>query len=136
MKKRGRKISLVLNDEIIKEIEKLAGNGLTQKQIANYYGIGTTTWHKMKKKNAELNIACKKGKAATIAEVTGKLMQQIKMGNLTAIIFYLKTQAGWKEKNSLSIDSSVKSKKNLIKIETDDPIEASKIYQQIMTGSQ
>lgn len=63
-------------------------------------------------------------------------MQLIRSGNLDAIKFYLKNKAGWSEKNSLSVDSSVKSKKTLLKIETDDQIEASKIYQQIMTGSQ
>ena len=134
--KRGRKPCLEINDELLKEIEMLAGNGLTQQQISGYYGITTVTWYKLKRKHFTLDQSFKKGKSTTIAAVSGKLMQQIRLGNLTAIMFYLKTQAGWSEKNSLLLDSKVKSKKTLLKIETDDPIEAAKIYQQIMTGSQ
>lgn len=136
MSNRGRKPSLEITNELLIEIEELAGKGLTQKQISAYYGITPVTWHKMKKKHSEIRISYKKGKSKTIAFVTGKLMDKIRKGNSACIMFYLKTQAGWREKSSSGDDNNVKSKKTLLKIETDDPIEAAKIYQQIMTGSQ
>jgi hypothetical protein len=64
-------------------------------------------------------------------------MKLINDDNLGAIIFYLKTQAGWKEnKNPVENDSDdIKSTERSYKIDTTDPVEASKIYQSIMTGS-
>lgn len=135
MKKKGRRPSLIITKEILEKIEKMSGLGLTQIQIASYYGISHMTWHKMKNKDERIDRAVKKGKSEIIEVVAGKLMQQINSGNLTAIIFYLKTQAGWREKNSLEVESKVKSKNQSYKIDTMDQIEASKIYQSIMTGS-
>src|SRR5690606_33501210 len=127
MKKRGRRPSLVVTDEILDEIEEMAGKGLTQKQIASFYGISHMTWHKMKNADERIQESCKVGKSKTIDFVAGKLMQQIKIGNLPAIIFYLKTQAGWSEKTFFNVETKVKSKKVDYTITTKDPIEASKV---------
>lgn len=135
MKKKGRPPSLVITPETLKEIERMSGLGLTQNQLASYYGISRVTWHKMKNKDERLNFVVKKGKSKAIEIVAGKLMEKINAGNLSAMIFYLKTQAGWTEKNALVVDNKSKYKKIEYKINTDDPIEASKIYQSIMTGS-
>jgi hypothetical protein len=135
MNKRGRKPSFVVDEKVLQEVKKMSGIGLTQKQIANYYGISAVYWHRVKKRNKKLDIACKIGKSSAIAAVSGKLMKKINEGNLSATIFYLKTQAGWSEKNTLDIKNKVKSKNVEYKIDTMDAIEASKIYQSIMTGS-
>ena len=83
----------------LKQVESLAANGLTQEQIAAALGISESTLHKRKKENTEFTAAIKRGKAKGIALVTNKLMESIKGGNMTAMIFFLKTQAGWKETN-------------------------------------
>ncbi len=131
----GRKPSLEITDEILDEIEKMAGNGLTQKQIAAFYHITPVTFIKMKKKDPRIMRVYKAGKSKAINEVSGILMEQIRSGNVPSIFFYLKTQAGWREKSTLKINSNIKSDNPVLKIETTDPIEASKIYQSIMTGS-
>jgi len=88
------KIQIDLN-----KVESLAANGLTQEQIAAALGISESTLHKRKQENTEFTAAIKRGKAKGIALVTNKLMESIKDGNMTGMIFFLKTQAGWKETN-------------------------------------
>ena len=84
----------------LKQVESLAANGLTQEQIASALGISeTTTLHQRKRDSADFAAAIKRGKAKGIALVTNKLMESIKGGNMTGMIFFLKTQAGWKETN-------------------------------------
>ena len=81
------------------KVESLAANGLTDEQIASALGISRTTLANRKRENEQFVQAIKRGKAKGIALVTNKLMESIKGGNMTAMIFFLKTQAGWKETN-------------------------------------
>lgn len=81
----------------LKQVESLAANGLTHEQIAAALGISESTLTKRKKENTDFTDAIKRGKAKGIALVTNKLMESIKGGNMTGMIFFLKTQAGWKE---------------------------------------
>ena len=95
-------ISMITKPKIhidLKQVESLAANGLTQEQIASALGISESTLTKRKKENTDFTDAIKRGKAKGIALVTNKLMESIKGGNMTGMIFFLKTQAGWKETN-------------------------------------
>jgi transcriptional regulator with XRE-family HTH domain len=83
----------------LKQVESLAANGLTDEQIASALGISRTTLANRKRENEQFVQAIKRGKAKGIALVTNKLMESIKGGNMTGMIFFLKTQAGWKETN-------------------------------------
>ena len=83
----------------LKQVESLAANGLTHEQIAAALGISESTLTKRKRESADFTDAIKRGKAKGIAVVTNKLMESIKGGNMTGMIFFLKTQAGWKETN-------------------------------------
>ena len=83
----------------LKQVEALAANGLTDEQIASALGISRTTLSNRKRENEQFVLAIKRGKAKGIALVTNKLMESIKGGNITGMIFFLKTQAGWKETN-------------------------------------
>ena len=135
--KGGAKPKLVMDDLKYQHIQNMAGLGLTIEQIAHYYGITPMTLYRMKRKDKEIDVRLRKGKSSAIVTVSGRLMKLINDDNLGAIIFYLKTQAGWKEnKNPVENDSDdIKSSNQSYKIDTTDPVEASKIYQSIMTGS-
>ena len=89
----------------IKQVEALAARGLTQQQIADSLGISESTLYTNKRENVDFAEAIKRGKAKGIATVTNKLFAKIEEGNLTATIFYLKTQAGWKETSVNEITS-------------------------------
>lgn len=79
------------------KVEALAANGLSQQQIADSLGISERTLRNRKKESASFAEAIRRGKNKGIAYVTNALFNKIKKGNVTAMIFYLKTQAGWKE---------------------------------------
>lgn len=123
-----------VDDQKLDEIAILAGKGLTINQICAYYGITYTTWLKRTYEHPELKLAFKMGKVKMISSVSGELIKRIKGGNVPATIFYLKTQAGWKETSDVDIDPDDEIAKKDLKIDTNDPIEAAKIYQQIMLG--
>lgn len=95
MSKTGRPPK-VLNDDQLREVETLAAV-LNTDQIADYFGISRTTFYEMRKRDERLSEHYKKGQAKAIAGIGSNLISQAKSGNTAAAIFYLKTQAGWKE---------------------------------------
>jgi len=124
--------------EDLKKCTALAGLGLTNQQVAAYFGMGKSSFQEKIKRYPGLCAAMKKGRASRVAQVSGKLMQLIDGGNLTAIIFYLKTQGRWKEANEHTVfedDDEEKTVAERLEISTTDPIEASRIYQEFMRRS-
>lgn len=91
----GRK-AVVLDKTKIAQVESLA-SVLTKGQLAEYFGISLVTFNAIEKRQPEVSLAYKKGKAKAIASIGSNLIAQAKKGNMTAAIFYLKTQAGWRE---------------------------------------
>lgn len=102
MAKMGRP-QKALSDEQIAEVFQLASR-LTKQQIADYLGISFNTLKEIEKRQPEVSEAIKKGKTHQTHEVVGHLLEQCRKGNITAIIFYLKTQAGWSEEQQESRD--------------------------------
>jgi len=84
-------------EEELKKIESLAARGMEQQDIALCLGIRPETLSRKKDVIEQLDQAIKRGKAKGIARVTNALLKNVDIGNVTAQIFYLKTQAGWKE---------------------------------------
>lgn len=78
------------------EVETLAAV-LNAEQIADYFGIGRTTFYSMMKRDDEIEERYKKGKARAIGAIAQTLIQKARSGDTTSMIFYLKTQAGWRE---------------------------------------
>jgi DNA-binding XRE family transcriptional regulator len=83
----------------LKEVERLAGLGLTQEQIAISVGVSPRTLESRKAESAEFAAAIKKGQADAIQEVSNALFQNAKGGNVTAQIFFLKARAQWKDRH-------------------------------------
>jgi hypothetical protein len=86
----------VLTDEQRGEVETLAAL-LSQDQIADYFGMGRTTFYEMMERDADISERYKRGKAKAIGSVARGLLQKARDGDTASAIFYLKTQAGWKE---------------------------------------
>lgn len=133
------KKTIVITPAIIQHVRKLAGLGLTINQIHDYYGLSDKQWLKLRKKHPMLELAMKQGKAVNCEWAAGKLRHKMEQGNLGAIIFYLKTQAGWREKeynipNGPSGDGELPKVPSIV-LTVNDPIEAARIYQQVMTNS-
>jgi IS30 family transposase len=95
----------VLTDEEREQVEKLAAY-LSQEQIADYLGIGKTTWFAIMSRDPDVSERYKRGKARAIGTVAQGLLQKARNGDTASAIFYLKTQAGWRETHHLDHTSS------------------------------
>lgn len=130
----GPKHKLNVDKNMLEEVKILSGRGLTNEQLYCYYGVSGHCWYDTIQRHPELGEAFKEGKAKTIAMVAGELMKAIRNGNVSAIIFYLKTQARWSDPDIIK-PTDAEISKTRYSITTTDPVEAARIYQQIMTGS-
>jgi len=93
-----------LTEKQIDEVETLAAV-LSTGDIADYFGIGRTTFYALMERNAHISERYKKGRAKAKGAIAGSLIQKARSGELGAQIFYLKTQCGWKETQSLEHSS-------------------------------
>src|SRR6056297_1430576 len=87
---------ITLRPEQVHEVETLAAL-LNQDQIADYFGIARNTFRAICAREPEVGERYKRGKAKAIAHVANGLLQKARAGDTTSAIFYLKTQAGWRE---------------------------------------
>lgn len=92
-----------LTDEQIADLESVSAV-LTQKQLADYLGIARSTFNEILKRDEVVFGQYKKGKAKVISQIANNLVNKALDGDITAQIFYLKTQAGWKEQDEQITD--------------------------------
>ncbi|MDB3926433.1 hypothetical protein N9356_04750, partial [Porticoccaceae bacterium] len=71
---------------------EMASRGLTAAQIASCLGISETTLYKKQNEYAEFMDAIKKGRTEGINQVSNALFEKAIQGNVTAMIYYLKTR--------------------------------------------
>ena len=95
----GRR-AIELTEEQRGEIETLAAL-LTQDQIGDYLGVSRTTFRAIMERDEEIAALYKRGKAKAIAHVAKGLLQKARSGDTVSSIFFLKTQAGWRETDRL-----------------------------------
>lgn len=92
----GGRPKIVLTEEQLAEVGTLAPY-LTADQLADTIGISRSKFFELLKEDEEVSGLYKKAKGKAVANVANNLVMQAQDGNTTAAIFYLKTQAGWKE---------------------------------------
>ena len=90
----------------IAEVERLAGLGLTQEEIALSLGISIRTLERRKDEMAVLTEAIKRGQTLANTEVANVLFDKAKAGDMTAVIWWEKTRAGRSDK--VAVDHSGK----------------------------
>jgi len=78
----------------LKKVEELASKGLTQNQIAEYFGVAPATISNHKKFEA-FAASLSKGKSKGIAKVANSLFEKATNGDTAAAIFFLRAKAGW-----------------------------------------
>ena len=86
----------ILDAKQVGELEKLAAI-LRLDQIADFFGMANSTLRRKMAEDEGIKSAYKRGKAKAVSGVGQTLLSLAKAGNITAICFYLKTQAGWRE---------------------------------------
>lgn len=103
----GPKFSaIVFGDAEIALVSRLAGV-LTHAQLADFFGIGSSTLVGIMERQPEVREAYNIARAKVIGSIATTLVQQARDGNLSAAIFYLKTQGGWSEKSQVELSGSV-----------------------------
>ena len=98
-----------LTDEQRAEAGKLAAY-LSLEQLADVLNVSARTLRRRLVDDPAFARAYKQGHAKAIAAVAHSLVQLALKGNVTACIFYLKAQAGWREADPRQIDVSDISK--------------------------
>jgi hypothetical protein len=78
------------------EVETLAAV-LTAEQVADYFGIARRTFYALMERDNEIAARYKRGKARTIGVIAQGLINKARSGDTASMIFFLKTQAGWRE---------------------------------------
>lgn len=93
-------------------LEGWARDGLTDEQIAQNMGIGTTTLYRWKDEYEEIREALKRGKEVVDYEVENALLNKALGGDTTAQIFWLKNRRPdkWRDKPEAPGDSDALKK--------------------------
>lgn len=113
-----RGVKFEATDEQIESARNMLLAGVTQTVVAKVLGIHYTTYQKHVQPSVEDAIGDVKG------QVVGALMKSIKKEDITAIIFFLKTQCGWSEKAARigeEIETGGKSFTVEVKLKDDEP---------------
>lgn len=98
--------------------------GTRQEAIASIIGIDPKTLRKYYRDELD------QSKARANATIGGALFNKAKSGDTTAMIFWMKTQAGWKETTAIDV-----TQKSTVKVSADmNPQDAAKAYQDLMNG--
>lgn len=96
------------------EVERLAGLGLTQGQIAASLGISEDTLGRRKKDSADFAAAIEKGAAFAASEIANVIYDAAKKGDMTAAIFYAKARMGWRDRDAtLVVDGTLTNDPNV-----------------------
>jgi hypothetical protein len=85
-----------LTEHQVAEVETLAAV-LTTEQMADYFGIGRRTFYALMEREPEIAGRYKRGKARAIGSIAQSLITKARAGDTASMIFFLKTQGGWRE---------------------------------------
>ena len=84
--------TFVVNEALREKVRHLAGLGVPQDDIAKIVGCAPKTLRK------RFRVVLDRGVAEANAMISGSLFTAAKAGNITAMIFWLKTRAHWRER--------------------------------------
>ena len=124
----GRKL-IKFTPEDIKNVEKWAGSGLGERQIATLLGCSLSTITRVKKRSEQFEHALKKGRATAVASVANKLYENAMEGKETSAIFFLKNrdENRWRDRvetthdHQLSLSNVIDSAKRRVINITPEP---------------
>lgn len=104
--------AIILDDLQIAQVEALA-NYLPIEQVAGYFNLSASDFLDLQKKDKRVLRAYRKGKVRGMCKVAKLLWQQMEAGNVTAIIFFLKTRGGWSERPLVETGDNAPKFKNI-----------------------
>ena len=113
-------LARILTDAERAEVETLAAV-LSSEQIADYLGMGRRTFYAAMERDDDLAARYKRGRARAVGAVAQSLIAKARAGNVTAMIFFLKTQGGWRETDRLELSGRAGGPIRMAAAETTEP---------------
>ena len=107
------------------QVRVLSGFGVTEKHIAAYIGCAEKTLRKYFREELDNGIATQ------VATASRKLFEKVQAGNLTAIIFFLKTKGGFSERIDLSNQDGTLAPKIMRRVIVKSAEEAARLQAQL-----
>ncbi|MEA0971188.1 hypothetical protein Megvenef_01161 [Candidatus Megaera venefica] len=104
--------AVILDDLQIAQVEALA-NYLSIEQVAGYFNLSASDFLDLQKKDERVLRAYRKGKIRGVCKVALLLWEQMEAGNVTALIFFLKTRGGWSERPFAETEDNAHKFKNI-----------------------
>ena len=104
--------AIILDNLQISQVEALA-NYLSIEQVAGYLNLSASDFLDLQKKDKRVLRAYRKGKVRGMCKVAKLLWQQMEAGNVTALIFFLKTRGGWSERPFAETEDNAHKFKNI-----------------------
>ena len=101
----------ILSPKQVDQVEALAAV-CTKAQMAAYFGVTEKTFRAIEQRQPEVFTAYRRGRARAVADIGSALYQKALEGDIRAMQFYLKTQAGWNDKSPLEL-SRVEESQNM-----------------------
>lgn len=130
---RGR-VKLNITPEVIAEAGVCAEHGMTHKQIAEYFGLSKTGFCNILNRHPEMRAEIMKGRAKTTKFVVTELLKLISEKNIRAMEIWLNRVNWGGELDDLNLENSNNAVTRITEISTNDPMEAARIYKNIMIG--
>ena len=124
--------------EVLKEVEEMAGRGLTISQIASCLGISPSTFYLKQAEFSEFSETIKKGKAIALSKVTNALFENatVERDNV-AIIYYLnnRDKENWSNKHEVATTVEHKNVVDLTRMSDDQLNAIAAAFKQADTGA-
>lgn len=98
-----------ITEQMLLEVEALAANGLSQKQIAAYWGVNEKTIIARKRDHQQFSEYLERGRAKGTAKMGSALFKSGLDGKVDAQKFYLMHVAGWRDKQDHVIEQEQKA---------------------------
>lgn len=104
---------LEFTDEDYKRIETMAGYGLSLSKIAPLFGRSLRVFHEYKATDERLALALQAGKSKAHLQVHKTAYDLAVSGKCPQMtMFWLKSRAGWMEKQAVEVKASIKTESN------------------------
>lgn len=94
MKTKGCGVASIID---LEDLKAMAAHGMTQKEIADYYGITRQGLIKILKNNPKIQQAFNTGLNQVIVKAVRVLMKKIEAEDTFATVYFLNNRAGWCE---------------------------------------
>ena len=104
--------AVILDDLQIAQVEALA-NYLSIEQVAGYFNLSASDFLDLQKRDERVLRAYRKGKIRGVYKAAMLLWEQMEAGNVTALIFFLKTRGGWSERPFAETEDNAYKFKNI-----------------------